>query len=60
MDQRVRVVGEGMIPFATPSRSEPYDVVGERAVPHPGYVYEDSKAGQAALHHVGQTGIPVG
>ena len=25
------VVGVGMIPFTTPSRTEPYDVMGERA-----------------------------
>ncbi|MBW0092626.1 hypothetical protein I4I73_30860 [Pseudonocardia sp. KRD-184] len=31
-DQRARVVGVGMIPVATRSRSEPFDVTGERAV----------------------------
>ncbi|MFC4947913.1 lipid-transfer protein [Pseudonocardia sp. GCM10023141] len=75
MPQRVQVVGVGMIPFVTPSRTEAYDVMGDRAVraaladagvdyalvqqAYVGYVYGDSTAGQAALYGVGQTGIPV-
>ena len=71
----VVVAGVGMIPFATPSRSETYDVMGQRAVraaladarlsigdisqAYAGYVYADSAAGQTALYGVGATGIPV-
>lgn len=69
------VAGVGMIPFATPSRSETYDVMGQRAIraalsdaglaidditqAYAGYVYADSAAGQTALYGVGATGIPV-
>ncbi|MEV6136759.1 lipid-transfer protein [Nocardia sp. NPDC051990] len=75
MTDRVAVAGVGMIPFTTPSRTETYDVMGERAVraaladagldyvavqqAYAGYVYGDSTAGQAALYRVGTTGIPV-
>lgn len=69
------VAGVGMVPFNTPSRSEPYDVLGPAAVraalddagiafsdvqqAYAGYVYGDSTCGQAVLYKVGQTGIPV-
>ncbi|GAA2423492.1 lipid-transfer protein [Actinomadura vinacea] len=75
MTQRAHVVGVGMIPFTTPSRTEPYDVMGEKAaraaladagVDHSavrqayvGYVYGDSTCGQAALYRLGQSGIPI-
>ncbi len=75
MSGRARVVGVGMVPFSTPSRSQPYDVMGEAAVraaltdagidysaveqAYAGYVYGDSTSGQAVLYRVGQTGIPV-
>lgn len=75
MSDRARVVGVGMIPFTTPSRTDPYDVMGERAAraaladagidyssiqqAYVGYVYGDSTAGQAALYRVGRSGIPV-
>ncbi|SCK42892.1 Acetyl-CoA acetyltransferase [Variovorax sp. HW608] len=71
----VHVVGVGMIQFTKPGTSEPYDVMGARAVKlalddarldyqlveqaHVGYVYGDSTAGQAALYQVGLSGIPV-
>lgn len=71
----VVVAGVGMIPFATPSRSETYDVMGQAAIraaladaglalgdiqgAFAGYVYADSAAGQTALYGVGVTGIPV-
>lgn len=71
----VVVAGVGMIPFATPSRSETYDVMGQSAIraalvdaglglgdmqsAFAGYVYADSAAGQTALYGVGTTGIPV-
>jgi acetyl-CoA acyltransferase len=64
-----------MVPFATPSRSEPYDVMAENATKaaladagvdlaairqaYAGYVYGDSTSGQNALYRVGMTGIPV-
>jgi acetyl-CoA acetyltransferase len=64
-----------MVPFKTPSRSESYDVMGEKAAmaaladagidycqvqqAYVGYVYGDSTSGQAALYGVGQTGIPI-
>ncbi|MGY0498491.1 lipid-transfer protein [Nocardia sp. FBN12] len=73
--QRVQVAGVGMVPFSTPSRSEPYDVLAAGAVrnalldagigieqvqqAYAGYVYGDSTSGQRALYGVGMTGIPV-
>jgi len=64
-----------MIPFATPSRAQSYDVMAEAAVrsalgdagldytaiqqAYVGYVYGDSTCGQHALYGVGLTGIPV-
>lgn len=75
MSKRARIAGVGMVPFATPSRSENYDVMGEKAAraalgdarigygqvqqAYAGYVYGDSASGQKALYRVGQTGIPV-
>ncbi|MEU3011625.1 lipid-transfer protein [Nocardia asteroides] len=75
MMERVQVAGVGMVPFSTPSRSEPYDVLAAGAVrnaladagigieqvqqAYAGYVYGDSTSGQRALYGVGMTGIPV-
>ena len=75
MTERVVVAGVGMVPFATPSKSDSYDVLAERAVrgaladagidlaavqqAYAGYVYGDSTSGQNALYRVGMTGIPV-
>lgn len=75
MVNRVVVAGVGMIPFTTPRNTEPYDVMGEKAVEaaladagveytsvqqaYAGYVYGDSTAGQAALYRVGTSGIPI-
>ena len=75
MGEHARIAGVGMVPFATPSRSEPYDVMGEKAATaaladagigydkiqqaYAGYVYGDSTSGQKALYRVGQTGIPI-
>ena len=69
------VLGVGMVPFATPSRSEPYDVLGAGAAraaladagvayadvqqAYAGYVYGDSTAGQHVLYGLGMTGVPV-
>ena len=70
-----RVAGVGMIPFTTPSRTRPYDVMGEEATrsaladagvdygliqqAYVGFVYGDSTAGQATLYRIGESGIPV-
>jgi sterol carrier protein 2 len=75
MTQRAHVVGVGMVPFRTPSKSESYDVMGVKAVraalsdagvdhgqvqqAYAGYVYGDSTSGQRVLYEVGRTGIPV-
>jgi len=75
MKQNVYVAGVGMIPFAKPGASEPYDAMGSSAAiaaladagisysevqqAYVGYVYGDSGAGQKALYRVGMTGIPV-
>ena len=75
MTERVTVAGVGMVPFATPSKSESYDVLAASAVKaaladagidlaaiqqaYAGYVYGDSTSGQNALYQVGMTGIPV-
>lgn len=75
MNARTRVVGVGMVPFATPRNSAGYDGMAELAVrealrdagveyasvqqAYAGYVYGDSTAGQAALYRVGMTGVPV-
>jgi sterol carrier protein 2 len=75
MIERGLVAGVGMVPFATPSRSDSYDVLTEGAVraaladatidlaevqqAYAGYVYGDSTSGQNALYRVGMTGVPV-
>ena len=75
MSAGVRVLGVGMIPFAKPGASEPYQVMTAAAVraaladagldygdveqAYAGYVYGDSTCGQRALYEVGMTGIPV-
>ncbi len=75
MSQDVFVAGVGMIPFTKPGASEPYHIMGSRALraalddaklgydkvqqAYVGYVYGDSTAGQRALYEVGMTGIPV-
>jgi acetyl-CoA acyltransferase len=64
-----------MVPFATPSKAESYDLMAGKAVraalsdagvdygaiqqAYVGYVYGDSTSGQHALYDVGLTGIPV-
>ncbi|MCV7215737.1 lipid-transfer protein [Mycobacterium crocinum] len=75
MASRTIVAGVGMIPFTTPSRTEPYPIMAEQSVrnaladagidysavqqAYVGYVYGDSTSGQAALYGVGQSGIPI-
>lgn len=75
MAHKVLVAGVGMVPFAKPGASEPYNVMGAKAVrqaladaglefghvqqAYAGYVYGDSTCGQKTLYEVGMTGIPV-
>ncbi|MUL44923.1 lipid-transfer protein [Mycobacterium sp. CBMA293] len=75
MTRNVIVAGVGMIPFKTPSHTDPYPDMGEAAAraaladagvdyqavqqAYAGYVYGDSTSGQAALYGLGQTGIPI-
>ncbi|MBP9208013.1 MAG: lipid-transfer protein [Kofleriaceae bacterium] len=75
MPNRVNVIGVGMVPFAKPGKSEPYNVMAAKAartaledakVPYAevqqayaGYVFGDSTCGQRAVYEVGLTGIPV-
>lgn len=72
---KVLVAGVGMIPFAKPGSSAPYDEMGAAASQlalqdagldyakvqqaYAGYVYGDSTCGQKALYRLGMTGIPV-
>jgi len=72
---KVVVAGVGMIPFAKPGASAPYDQMGEEAArlalqdaglgyeavqqAYAGYVYGDSTAGQKAIYPLGLTGIPI-
>jgi acetyl-CoA acyltransferase len=75
MSGKARVAGVGMVPFATPSKAQPYDVMAGGAVrnaladagvsydaiqqAYVGYVYGDSTCGQNALYGVGLSGIPI-
>jgi acetyl-CoA acetyltransferase len=75
MSRPVLVTGVGMVPFAKPGKSDPYNVMGAGAaraaladarVPYAlieqayvGYVFGDSASGQRALYGVGLTGIPI-
>jgi acetyl-CoA acetyltransferase len=75
MSTQTFVAGVGMIPFVKPGKSDPYDVMGARAITlaledagigyehiqqvYAGYVYGDSTCGQLAAYRVGMTGVPV-
>ncbi|MEP6720993.1 MAG: lipid-transfer protein [Variovorax sp.] len=75
MTRAVHVAGVGMIPFAKPGASDPYPLLGARAAKaaladarvdyqrieqvDAGFVYGDSCSGQAAIYHLGLTGVPV-
>ena len=75
MTRDVFVAGVGMIPFAKPGASPPYDVMGAQAIRaalqdarldydqvqqvYAGYVYGDSCSGQRAAYAVGMSGVPV-
>ena len=72
---QVFVAGVGMVPFAKPGASAPYNEMGEAAgrmaledagvayadvqQAYAGYVYGDSTAGQRAIYPLGLTGIPI-
>jgi len=69
------IAGVGMIPFAKPGASAPYDEMGEEAIrlaledagigfdfveqAYAGYVYGDSTSGQRVVYRAGMTGIPI-
>lgn len=75
MRNAARVVGVGMVPFATPRTSPTYENLARGAVmaaladagvdyerlqqAYVGYVYGDSTSGQFALYGIGRSGIPV-
>jgi sterol carrier protein 2 len=75
MSRNAYVTGVGMIPFAKPGASAPYDQMGALAAraaladaglqyddieqAYCGYVYGDSTSGQKALYQVGMSGIPI-
>lgn len=75
MDDTVVVGGVGMVKFAKPGRSDPYEVMASTAVraalqdagidyslvgqAYASYAFGDSACGQTALYRVGMTGIPV-
>jgi sterol carrier protein 2 len=75
MSKKVNVIGVGMVKFAKPGKSDPYNVMaadaakvalgdagveyGEVQQAYAGYVYGDSTCGQRAIYDVGLTGIPI-
>ncbi len=75
MSSKVIVAGVGMVPFAKPGASAPYNEMGAAAgrlaledagidyadvqQAYAGYVYGDSTAGQLAIYPLGLTGIPI-
>ncbi len=75
MSGKVKVAGVGMIPFTKPGASDNYDVMGATAArlalddagisfdqigqAYVGYVYGYSTCGQAALYHLGTSGVPI-
>lgn len=75
MNREVLVAGVGMIPFAKPGQSAPYDDMGAQAInlalsdcgigyalveqAYAGYVFGASCAGQRTVYKAGMTGIPI-
>lgn len=73
--QKICIAGVGMIPFKKPGQSDSYDIMGANAAREAlhdagitydkieqvvaSFVYGDSCAGQAAMYHVGITGVPI-
>jgi sterol carrier protein 2 len=75
MTRKANVIGVSMVKFAKPGASDPYEVMGAKAITgaledagirydeveqaFAGYVYGDSTCGQRVAYSVGMTGIPV-
>ncbi|MES2992443.1 MAG: lipid-transfer protein [Pseudomonadota bacterium] len=75
MKHKAMVAGVGMVQFAKPGASDPYDVMGAAAARqaladagvgyelvqqvYAGYVYGDSTCGQKAMYGVGMSGVPI-
>lgn len=75
MSRKVNVIGVGMVKFAKPGKSDPYNVMAvgaarnaleDAGIPYDeveqayaGYVFGDSTCGQRAVYELGCTGIPV-
>ncbi|MES3000799.1 MAG: lipid-transfer protein [Pseudomonadota bacterium] len=75
MKHKAMVAGVGMVQFAKPGASDPYDVMGAAAAHqaladagvdyglveqvYAGYVYGDSTCGQKAVYRVGMSGVPI-
>jgi len=75
LNREVLVAGVGMIPFAKPGQSAPYDEMGAEAIrlalrdagigydlveqAFAGYVFGASCAGQRTVYKAGMTGIPI-
>ena len=75
LNREVLVAGVGMIPFAKPGQSAPYDEMGAEAIrlaladagigyslveqAYAGYVFGASCAGQRTVYKAGMTGIPI-
>ena len=75
MKHKAMVAGVGMVKFAKPGASDPYDVMGAQAARqaladagidydkveqvYAGYVYGDSTCGQKAMYRVGMSGVPI-
>ncbi|MCC4116690.1 lipid-transfer protein [Aromatoleum toluclasticum] len=74
-NDKIQVIGVGMVKFAKPGAHEPYEVMAAKAIraaladagidyadvgqAYASYVFGDSACGQHALYKVGLTGIPV-
>ena len=75
MSNRVNVIGVGMVEFAKPGKSDPYNVMAAGAgraalkdagIPYDavqqvyaGYVFGDSTCGRRSAYELGLTGVPV-
>ena len=75
MGSKVLIAGVGMVPFARPGRSAPYDVMAEISIRaalddaqldydlvdqvYAGFVLGESCSGQRAAYRVGRSGVPI-
>lgn len=73
--REILIAGVGMVPFAKPGASAPYDEMGSDAISlalddagitydlveqaYAGFVFGDSCAGQRVIYRAGMTGIPI-